>query len=165
MSIPTANVQEAQKLSADAEIDLYQLTPLDGSGVIYFKADAPLTWIGQLYVGLPLTVSGEQDSSDQPTEQPKMVIGQPNIDLSVFKPLIYDGGLDGAVILRLRGLLGNFMAGLNLVETKTFRVKRVDGYSRSRIELTLAPSSDALDFTLPNRTYIPPDFPAIYYGA
>lgn len=163
-SIPAANIQESLKLSADAEIDLFQLTPTDGSGTLFFKADAPLTWAGQLYVGLPLLLSGEKLSSDQSVEQPKLTIGQPNLDLSVFKPLIYDGALDNAVILRLRGLLGNFLAGLNIVETKTFRVKRIDSYQRTRIEMTLAPVSDALDFTLPIRQYLPPDFQAVYYG-
>ena len=164
MTIPASHAIEAQKLVADAEIDLFRLTPTDGSGTLYFTSDSNITWLGQLYTGIPMQFGGEKLSSDTGTEQPKLVIGQNGADLTAFKPLIYDGGLDGAVIVRLRGLLGDFLAGNNVVDTKVFRVKRLDSYGRSRIEMTLSSNSEALDFTIPQRQYIAPDFQAVYYG-
>lgn len=160
-SIPAEHIKDAHELQADAEIDLFELTPNDGSGTIFFKSDNDVTWRGQKYEGLPLVMTGFKKSSDGSSLLPKLTIGDGSVDLSPFKPLVYDGYLDGAKVRHLHLLLDNVLNNRDIKEARTYRVKRVPGYSRLTIELQLATASDALGFTLPYRAYYPPAFPAV----
>lgn len=161
-SIPVEHVTDSQKLVADAEVELFQLTPLDGSGTIFFKPDSDITWLGQLYEGLPLTSSGFKKSADGGNTAPKMTIGDGSVDLSPFKPLVYDGYLDGATVVHIHMLLDNVLNNRNIKEQRFYRVKRVPSYSRLAIDLELATSSDALGFTMPHRSFQRPAFPSVY---
>ena len=156
-TLPPSHIEEAMKLTADAEIDLYELSPLSG-GTVYFKADNPVTWLGQEYEGLPCVLTGEEDSLDK-TPMPRMTLGQEDVDLLPFKALVFDGHLDGAILVRKRVLLDNLLANANIKQTTTWRVKRIPEYSRSKITLILASFSAAQHQTVPFRQYLPPDFP------
>jgi phage-related protein len=117
--------------------------------------------MGVTYTGFPLSLEGEKRSADGGLSMPKLTVGQPNVDLSIFKPMIYDGWLDNAVIVRQIVLLANLTANVNVKETRTYRVKRVEQYSRSQVTLQLATLSDSLGFRMPYRQYLPPAFPTV----
>lgn len=156
-TLPTDHIQESMKLTADAEIDLFELSPLSG-GTLYFKSGPEMSWLGNLYEGLVCALSGEEVSLEKmPT--PRLVIGQENLDLLPFKGLVFDRHLDGATLVRRRVLLANIHANQNVKHTTVFRVKRVEEYSRTKISLQLATHSGAAKQTIPFRQYLPPDFP------
>lgn len=159
-NIPIEHVEDAQLLVADGEVDLFQLSPIDGSGTIFFKGDNAITWQGDLYEGLPIKFNGLKKSVDT-TMAPKLVVGDQNIDLSAFKPLVYDGYLDGALLVHVHLLLDNLINDRNIRELHFYRVKRVENYNRLQISMQLATASDALGFTLPFRAYQPPAFPSV----
>jgi phage-related protein len=156
-SLPQSHVEDALKLNADAKISLFELTPVSG-GTIYFTPDSPITWLGQLYEGLPCVVSGE-DFSTEKSPTPRLVIGQEDLDLLPFKGLIHDGYLDGGMLVRKKVLLDDIKANLNVCERTVWRIKRPDQYSRTKISLVLATYSTATNQTLPFRQYVPPAFP------
>lgn len=158
MAIPVSHIEDAQKLIADAKISLFQLYPLSG-GIIYFKNDNNTDWLGNTYEGLPCDLSGEKSSSDTSTPTPRMVIGQENADLLPFKGLVHDGFLDAARIVRHKVLLDDMINNRDIKETSVFRVKRIEGYSRSQISLVLSTYSGAINQTIPHRQYVPPAFP------
>lgn len=160
--IPSSHIVDSHKLIADGKVDLYELTPSGGgSGVIRFKNDNPVTWLGHAYTGVPLQISGQKKTSDSGLTMPKLTIGQPDIDLSQFKGLVNDGYLDNAVIVKYTVLLANITGNHDIKEAITYRVKRVEEYGRSKIILQLATLSDSLGFSMPYRTYTPPDFPSV----
>lgn len=156
-AIPPSHVADALELKADAEIDLYELSPFVG-GTVYFKSDNDVTWRGQLYEGLPCALTGEEFSTDK-TPTPQLAIGQEDLDLLPFKGLIHDGSLDGATLVRKRVLLDDIINNRDIKQTTWFRVKQIPNYSRSKITLLLATFSSALNQTVPFRQYLPPDFP------
>lgn len=159
--IPLEHIKDSHKLVADGRVDLFELTPSGGSGVIRFKNDNDVTWRGNLYTGIPCTITGEKKSADTGLSMPKLQIGQPNIDISQFKALVYDGYLDNAIIVRMTVLLDNLLNNRLIREMSTYRVKRVEGYSRTQISLQLATLSDSLGFSMPYRQYLPPAFPSV----
>lgn len=159
-AIPQSHIEDAHKLIADAKISLYKLYPVSG-GTIYFKGDNSVTWLGDLYEGIPCELGGEKLSSDTSTPTPRLAIGQQDLDLLPFKGLINDGLLDGAKLVRHKVLLDNIINNINVKETTTFRVKRIESYSRTSISLVLATYSGATSQTLPHRQYLPPDFPYV----
>lgn len=159
-NIPEEHITDAQSMNLDAEIDLFDLFPTAG-GIVRFKNDDEQTWLGNTYAGVPLELSGEGRTADRGFNQATLTIGQPNIDLSAFKPLIANGSLDGARIDRHTVLLDHLLDDINIKKTISYRVKRVDGYSSSLITLILATFSPAGPSTLPFRQFLPPAFPFV----
>ncbi len=160
-TIPVEHIKDSHSLINDGTVDLFELTPSGGSGVIRFKNDNPVTWRGFDYAGIPCALNGEKRSSDSGLTLPKLTIGQPNIDISVFKGLVYDGTLDNAIVIKLHLLVDNLKNNRLIRELTTYRVKRVESYSRSQIVLQLATLSDSLGFSMPYRQYMPPGFPSV----
>ena len=160
-AIPIEHIKDSHLLLADGRVELFEMTPSGGTGVVRFKNDNDVTWRGNTYSGVPLALTGEKKSSDAGLTMPKLQLGQPNIDLSQFKGLIYDGYLDNAIIIKITVLLDNLLNNRLIREISTYRVKRVEQYSRSQITLQLATLSDSLGFSLPYRTYTPPAFPSV----
>lgn len=160
-SIPAQHVDDAHKLEADAEIDLFEVTPNDGSGTIYVKGDNDVTWQGHSYEGLPLVFTGFKKPTDGSASMPKLTLGDGSVDLSPFKPVVYDGYLDGASIRHIKVLLDDLLNDRPISQVRTYRVKRVNSYSRTSVDLQLATASDALGFTMPYRAFYPPAFPAV----
>lgn len=159
--IPPEQVADSHKLIADARIDLYELTPSGGSGTVRFKNENTVTWRGNLYEGMPVALTGEKKTSDTGLTMPKMVIGQQDIDISAFKPLVFDGYLDNAIIVKMTILLDDLVNNRNIKQTSIYRVKRVEEYSRSKISMQLATLSDSLGFSMPYRQYLPPAFASV----
>lgn len=157
-TIPISHVEDAHKLQADAEIFLYELYPISG-GALYFKNDNTVTWRGNVYEGIPVSISGEKLSADSSTPTPRLVIGQENVDLLPFKALLNDGHIDYARIVKHKVLLENLKNDLNIKQTTYYRVKKLESYSRSRITLLLSTFSGAVNQSYPFRQYTPPAFP------
>lgn len=160
MSIPVEHVQDAHKLIADGRVELFALSPAIGS-TVYFKSDDDVTYQNIFYKGVPTTISGEKMSSDAGWQQPKLQIGQPNIDISSFKALLFDGYVDNALVVRKTVLRTHLEGNIDISRTRTYRVKRVEGYGRTQILLQLATVSDSLGFMMPHRLYMPPAFPSV----
>jgi phage-related protein len=157
-SVPISHIDEAHKLIADGEVDLFDIYPLSG-GTVYVKNDNDVLWQGNNYEGLPVLIDGEKWSADTSTPTPRMTIGQDNLDLLPFKGLINDGYLDGAKVVRYRVLLNNIINNINIKEITSYRVKRIESYSRTKIVMILTTFSGAANQTIPFRQYIPPAFP------
>lgn len=159
--IPVEHTRDHQKLTADGLVHLFELTPLEGSGTIYFKGDNEAAWQGNTYEGLPISMTGFKKSASNEAMLPKLRIGDGTLDLSPFKPLIHDGELDGANVVHHEILLDNLTNNRNIAVTRYYRVKRIPTYNRYLIDLQLGTASDALGFTIPHRTFRPPAFPAV----
>jgi phage-related protein len=158
-SLPSSHVADALKLEGDAYVDLFELSPLSG-GSFHFKNDNDVTWLGTLYEGLPVSMTGEEEDLTK-LPQPQLTIGQDDLDLLPFKGLIFDGHLEGGSVVRYRFLLTNLLANLNIKQTTRYRIKQVGEYSRTKISLNLSSFSSATNQTVPFRQYIPPYFPYV----
>lgn len=160
MFLPPSHISDALTLEgADGLVDLYELTPSIGTGTLHFKADNDVEWLGVVYTGVPMQMSGESNAAEGGNGDPQMTIGQPDIDLSMFKPLIRTGALDNAIITRKTVLLTDILANNDIKVTRTYRVGVVQRYSRSNINLLLRRFSAAKRVQLPVRQFLPPAFP------
>lgn len=159
-AFPPEQIADAHKLQADAEIFLYELTPNVG-GTIYFKSDNPIDWRGNTYEGIPLQFTGSSRTTEVGTGRPTLAIGDTNLDLGPFKPLLFDGYADGALIIRRRVLLDALLANLNQSYDEYYKVRQTSDYGRSSITFELARSADSLDFSFPFHQYYAPDFPSV----
>lgn len=159
-AFPPQQIRDAHSLQADAEIFLYELSPSSG-GTIYFKSDNSLTWQSHEYEGVPLQFKGASRSTEVGSGRPTLVIGDLNLDLGPFKPLLFDGYVDGATLVRRLVLLEAIEQNLNESYDEYYKVRYPSDYGRSSITLELARSADSLDFTYPFHQYYAPDFPTV----
>jgi phage-related protein len=157
--IPAEQIRDSHQLTADGRVELFELT---GSiGTVRFKKDNDVTWRGNLYRGVPMSLTGEKLTSDSGISMPKLIIGQENADLSEFKPLAFDGYLDNAIIVKITILLDDMLNNRLIRQVQTYRVKRLEENSRSKIGMQLATLSDSLGFSMPYRQFLPPAYPSV----
>lgn len=159
--IPAEQIRDSHSLNADGRVELFELTPSGTTGTVRFKQDNDVTWRGNEYRGIPMALTGEKKTSDQGLVMPRLVIGEENVDLSDFKPLAFDGYLDNAVIIKISILLDDLINNRLIRQLTTYRVKRLEENSRSRLSMQLATLSDALGFTMPYRQFLPPAYPSV----
>jgi len=161
-TIPIEQIQDAHLLQADGEVYLYELSPSEGTGTVRIKDDNTVTYRGKVYEGLPLKFEGESYSSDGTVSQPTLTIGDQQINLMALKPLLFDGAMDGGVVIRHRILLDDLINNRLILTTDEYRIQRIPEYSRSQISFTLARQADSLNFSIPFSQYYTPDFPSVY---
>lgn len=159
--IPAEHVVDSHSLLADARVELFELTPSGTIGTVRFKRDNDVTWRGNSYRGVPMSLTGEKKTSDSGLVMPRLTIGEPNVDLSTFKPLAFDGFLDNAIIIKYTLLLDDLINNRNIKQVTTYRVKRLEENSRSKLTMQLATLSDAMGFMLPYRQFLPPAYPSV----
>lgn len=156
----TQNAENAQLLSPDAEIVLYELTTSSGS-VIFFKSGPAVTYLGDEYLSVPVSLSSESRSVEADRQRQTMTIGSDDYDLGILKTVLFSGEVDGATVLKHIVELEDLKANNNLKATSTYTVKQVEGYSRSRISLVLGRFSPSTQTTIPYRKYQRPAFPYV----
>lgn len=157
-NIPYSQIVDAHKLDTDGMVSLFRLSPPVG-GTVDFKNGVEYTYQGLTYESLPCRLSGEKWSADAGTPTPRIMIGQPDLDLLPFKGLVHDGLLEGSTLIRYQVLLEDMLRDLNNKRTTYFKVKRVENYGRQQITLLLSTFSGASRQTYPFRQYTPPSFP------
>jgi len=159
--LPEEHIRDSHKLNADGLIELFELTPSTGSGTVRFKPDNSYTWRGDEYAGVPMQLSGEKRTAEEGNTLPRLTIGQENVDLSAFKPLIFDGSMDNATLVKIELLLDDMLNDRDIARRTTYRVKRVESYNRMMISVQLGTYSDSLGFKLPYRRFDQPGFPTV----
>jgi phage-related protein len=156
--VPESHVEDAQKLEADAYVDLFQITLSDKSTKIYLKADNDVTWQGDLYEGTGIQLTGVASYSDGETSRPKLTIYNPE---GVYSYIVDQGLLDNANIVRIRVLKEHLDADQPIDRRQQWRVSRVANLRKNAIALELRDMLDGQFFLTPGRMFIPPEFPQV----
>lgn len=160
-NIHPEQIADTHELIADAVIELFEFTPSSGTGTVRLKADNTVTWRGETYEGVPLAFSGDKKSVEGGSSQPTITLGDQRLNLLPLKPLIYDRSLDNATCVRII-ILRDDLENDRLVATyEYYRVKQVANYNRRGVTLELATLGDSLNFSMPFRQYVSPDFPTV----
>lgn len=159
MTIPESHLVEGQKLTADAEVDLYQIN-LATSPVIYrFKNSDTVAWQGAIWEGIALTLSGDSHTSDDENSRPTLRMINP---AGVFNAPAFAGLIDRALVIRKRVLRPHLDANANIFQQRMWYVDRVKELVHGKfIGLELRTMTDGPAFQLPLRMYIPPEFPMV----
>lgn len=158
MSTPSSHILEGRKLTADALVDLFQLTLK--SGAIYrFKDSQSVTWQSNLYEGLACRLSGDTRTADGEESRATLQILNP---VGVFNIPAMTGELDLAVLTRKRLLRSHVEANTNLYEQRMWYVGQVkELISGQTITLELRNMTEGANYQIPVRMFIPPEFPLV----
>lgn len=156
---PVSHLEEAQKLTADALIDLYTITLKNLSVVFRFKNDDTVTWRGNQYEGMACRMSGDNRTADGEESRPVLQVMNP---LGIFNSAAVKGQLDLATVKRQRVLGRHITGNVNIFDQRMWRVGRVrELISGQSISLELRNMTEGANFQIPARQFTPPDFPFV----
>lgn len=150
----------SQSLSPDAELVFYELTTTGGA-TIFFKPGPDVSYLGNEYLGVPLSFSGFTRSVEPDAQKASLKIGGENFDLAILKTTLFSGEVDGATVYRYVAELEDVLNNIDRKVTDVFTVKQVEGYSRSQISLVLGRFSPTPNTTIPYKKYLRPAFPYV----
>ena len=159
MSVPQSHADEAMKLTADAEVDLYQLTIPQAGVTFRFKNNNTVTWQGFTWEGIACQLGGESYTSDDQEARPVLSLVNPD---GIFNEPVMDKLLYKATLIRKRVLLAHLEANANIFVQRQWFVERPkELISGQLVSLELRSMIEGPNFFLPARMFIPPEFPTV----
>lgn len=156
--VPVEHMEDAQKLDADAYVDLFQLILSDGVTKLHLKKDHDVTWQGDDYEGTGIKIDGVGKYADDETSRPRLSIINPE---GVYSALIDQGYIDKATVVRYRVLKEHIEQDVAIYRRQQWKVSRVATLTKAIVVLELRDMMDGQTFLTPGRMFIPPDFPAV----
>lgn len=154
------NAENAQLLSPDAEIILFELTTMNGA-TIFFKNGPSMSYLGDEYMGVPLSLGAEKRQVESESERPTLTIGDNNVDLGILKSTLFSGEVDGASLYKYTVELEDVLNNVDNKISTHYSVIQVDSYGRTKISLILGRFSPSRQTTIPYRKYQRPAFPYV----
>ena len=156
---PVSHLQEAQKLTADALVDLYTIQLKNLPVVFRFKNDNTVTWQGNVYEGMASRITGDDRSADGEESRPVLQVMNP---FGIFNSAAVKGQLDLATVTRRRVLSQHIASNANIFEQRMWYVGRIrELISGQSISLELRNMTEGANFQIPCRMFIPPEFPMV----
>lgn len=156
---PVSHKQEAQKLTADALVDLYTITLKNLPVVFRFKNDNEVTWMGLKFEGMACRMTGDSRTADGEESRPMIQIMNP---LGVFNSAAVKGQLDQAIVKRQRVLGRHITGNVNIFDQRMWYVGRVrELISGQSISFDLRNMTEGANFQIPARMFTPPEFPMV----
>lgn len=157
MTVPASHLAEAQKLSADGLVDLFEIH-LNPSGILNLKLDNTVTWQGKTWEGTGIKMGTTSKSAGDEASRPTMQILNYN---GLFSSFVQQGVFEKAMIFRYRVLKQHIDADANIFHRQFWIVSRVAGLKKEGIQLELRAPTDGPFFVVPARMFIPPEFPTV----
>lgn len=154
---PAAQVEDSHKLQADAYVDLFEITFVNGS-FLRLTNDLNRTWRGLTYEGTAIKITGIERYGDEKETRPQMSLRNPD---GLYASFIKAGILDYAVVKRIRVLKQHLDANLDIKQEHRWRIWRVVNLSRQLVQCELRSQIDRFNSMIPARRFSPPDFPMV----
>lgn len=158
---PASHVEEAQKLTADALVDLFELTLVGTPSptVVRFRDGPQVTWQANVYESMAVRLTGYEINADGGKSRPTLTIANP---AGIFNSFVFAGYIDGAQVIRRRVLLQHLEANVNLSDPIFWYVARVKELIAGQgVTMELRSLSDGADLLIPARKFMPPEFPFV----
>lgn len=159
MTAPQSHLEEGLKLTADAEVDLFEIILRNLPVTYRFRDGATVTWQGNVYETMACHLSGDMQSADGEEARPLLRIMNP---LGIFNEAVINGDIDLAVVKRKRLLRAHLDADTNIFDQRMWYISRPrELISGQSLSLELRSMSEGAAFQIPVRIYMPPEFPFV----
>ncbi len=159
-SIPEEHLEDAQKLLADGIVQLYEIKLSDGT-YLHLKSDNSVEWNGYQWTGIPVLFEGYSSAQGDSYSRPTLSIANPD---GAFSTFIRDGLLDRAIINRYIVLYDDIINDRPIYQKKTWIMWFIKTLNKNIIQVELRNPMDGVNFDVPARMYIPPEFPFVDFS-
>ena len=155
---PVQHLQDAQKLTADGYVHLYEIVLRNNQGTVFLSDSGLITWQGQTYDSAPITMTGEKETSTEEVARPILTVYNPENVLASF---IVTRVLEKSIVKRKQVLRANIDGNNNIFDQRTWFIGRVTSFLRGQLTVELRNLTDGPNFMMPRRQYLPPEFPVV----
>ena len=175
-AMPEDQLEDAQKLIADGIIQLYEII-LANESVIRLKQDNSVTWNGENWFGIPILFEGYSSAQGNSYSRPTLSIANPDVVnntddkvYSTYSSLTQPqegypyGLLDRAIVNRYLVLYDDLVNDRPIYQKKTWIIWFIKSVNKNVIQVELRNPMDGVNFDVPARMYIPPEFPFVTLG-
>lgn len=162
-SIPEEHLEDAQKLLADGIVQLYEIK-LSNNTYLHLKSDNSVSWNGYDWQGIPILFEGYSSAQGDTYSRPTLSIANPDgvFSTSVLPTDGYSYGLlDRAVVNRYIVLYDDLVNNRPIYQKKTWIIWFIKTINKNIIQVELRNPMDGVNFDVPARMYIPPEFPFV----
>lgn len=172
-SVPSEHLEDAQKLIADGIVQLYEIKLINNT-YLYFKADNSVRWNGNDWLGLPVLFEGYSSAQGDSYARPTLSIANPDyineqdgnarssLSSLVLPTKEYPYGLlNRAIVNRYIVLYDDLINDRPIYQKKTWVIWFIKTINRNMIQVELRNPMDGVNFDVPARMYIPPEFPFV----
>lgn len=157
--IPSTMVADAFELESRGIREFYKLEFLgDDAPTMYLSPHNPIDWLGITWEFLPCNISESSVSANGEVSRPKFTTVNPD---GIFSTWIQTGKADGALVTRYRALLPDIQAGVSAYTKSLWTLSKVISLSKDLVVFELRSPMDGATFSLPARSFYPPDFPTV----
>lgn len=156
---PIQHIQDAQKLTSDREVSLWEITLRDNSKV-FLRNGPAITWRGNTYENLPIMLTGEETTSDDKTSRPSLKVFNPK---KIFGPMAHEGKFELATVIRRVVLQENLVANRNVFVPTVWIIGQIQTCTSRILQVQLRSPTDGPNMNVPYRFYGPPDFPTVSF--
>lgn len=155
--IPQSHRENNEKLVSDGYVHLFEIKLRNGE-YLYFKENNTVKWQGRTWTGIPMAFEGYSSASGESLSRPTLSIANPEGSFSTF---IRDGILLRSVITRYSVLYQDVLNDRNIYQKKVWVAWNVPQLTRDMLQLELRNPMDGVNFDVPARMYLPPEFPSV----
>lgn len=156
-SLPQSHRENNEKLVADGYVHLYEIKLRNGT-FLCFKENNTVKWQGRIWTGIPLSFEGYSTAAGDKLARPTLLIANPD---GAFSTFIRDGLILRSEITRYSVLYEDILNDKPVFQKKTWIAWNVPSLTREAMTLELRNPMDGVNFDIPARMYLPPEFPSV----
>lgn len=155
----TTQIEDALKLTSDKEVTLWEIILRDNTRA-YLRNGPTVTWRSNEYEGLPIMLSGEEDTADDRSARPSLRIFNPK---KIFGPWAHEGRFELATVIRRRVLQQHLLNNDNIFKKRVWVIGQIQSCTSRSLDVQLRSPIDTPNLNTPTRMYAPPDFPTVRF--
>lgn len=157
--LPVSHQFDAHELESKGYMELFKIEFLEPEGsYMYLSPQNEVEWLGEIWEELPCKLSEVAQSSSGEMDRPKFSVANPG---GVFSTWVEKGLAEGALVTRYRVLLSDYNVGNNAYAKSVWVLSKVMSLNKNIVVFELRSTLDGTNFTLPARSFYPPDFPSV----
>lgn len=159
MTTPVEHVQDAMKMTSQAEVQLWEIILRDGTRV-YLRNGPSVTWQNRRYENLPILLTGEELSSEDKANRPSLKVFNPQ---KLFGPMAHEGKFELAIVIRKTILSSHLHSNANIYKPRVWKISQIQSCTSRTLDVQLSSPTDGPNVSVPYRFYGPPDFPVVSF--
>ena len=155
--IPQSHRENNEKLISDGYVHLFEIKLRNGE-YLYFKENNTVKWQGRTWTGLPLAFEGYSSATGETLSRPTLSVVNPDGAWSTF---VRDGMLTRAVCTRYLVLYDDLINDRPIYQKRMWIIWYPRTLNKQYIQFELRNPMDGVNFDVPARVYMPPEFPFV----
>ncbi len=158
-NVPESHIFDAHELESKGVRDLYKIELRNVGGTLLFLTPHnTIEYQGKVWEAIPSKLTENSQNSTGEVSRPKFSTVNPQ---GVFSLWVQQGVLDGAILTRYRVLLPDLEADNAAYMKNIWIISKVLSMNAQMLTFELRSILDGVNFTMPNRSFYPPDFPHV----